>query len=214
MDVVFKSLAAGGKVLLMGNGGSAGDAQHIAAEFVGRYKNERRALPAIALTVDTSAITAIGNDYGYDLIFDRQVEALCAEGDSVIGISTSGNSENVIRAAQVAKLQNITVFGMLGQDGGKLKSYCDQYLIAPGNTSDRIQEIHMLVLHILIEAVEESMFPDIVKQPREPGKYHLSEVQFHRKHGQVGIYRLKNECESCPSYLVLTWFQANNFKVI
>ena len=157
VDVVFKSFATGGKVLLMGNGGSAGDAQHIAAEFVGRYKNERKALPAIALTVNTSAITAIGNDYGYDLIFDRQVEALCAEGDSVIGISTSGNSENVVRAFERAKKMGATTVALLGKSGGKAKNIADIAIVIPSEDTARIQESHITIGHIICELVEKRL---------------------------------------------------------
>ena len=147
-----------GRVFVCGNGGSMCDAMHFAEEWTGRFRKDREPMPVIALG-DPSHLTCVANDFGFSSVFSRSVQALGHSGDLLFAISTSGNSENVIRAAQVAKLQGITVFGMLGQDGGKLKSYCDQYLIAPGITSDRIQEIHMLVFHILIETVEEKMFP-------------------------------------------------------
>tara|TARA_B100000686_G_C16797716_1_gene983618 strand:- start:280 stop:861 length:582 start_codon:yes stop_codon:yes gene_type:complete len=154
VEAIFKSLSGGHKVLLMGNGGSAGDAQHIAAEFVGRYKSERPALPAIALTVDTSAITAISNDYGYDFIFDRQVEALCEEGDSVIGISTSGNSKNVILALERAKKMGATTLGLLGKSGGRAKEAVDIAIVIPSDDTAHIQETHITIGHIICELVE------------------------------------------------------------
>ena len=154
VEAIFKSLSGGHKVLLMGNGGSAGDAQHIAAEFVGRYKSERPALPAIALTVDTSAITAISNDYGYDFIFDQQVEALCEEGDSVIGISTSGNSKNVILALERAKKMGATTLGLLGKSGGRAKEAVDIAIVIPSDDTAHIQETHITIGHIICELVE------------------------------------------------------------
>ena len=154
VEAIFKSLSGGHKVLLMGNGGSAGDAQHIAAEFVGRYKSERPALPAIALTVDTSAITAISNDYGYDFIFDQQVEALCEEGDSVIGISTSGNSKNVILALERAKKMGATTLGLLGKSGGRAIEAVDFAIVIPSDDTAHIQETHITIGHIICELVE------------------------------------------------------------
>jgi D-sedoheptulose 7-phosphate isomerase len=123
--IVVDTLKNGNKILLCGNGGSAADAQHIAAELTGRYKTERRGLAGIALTTDTSALTAIGNDYGYDRVFDRQVEALAREGDLLIGISTSGNSQNVINAFNVAKELGCLTIGLSGRDGGKFNNVCD-----------------------------------------------------------------------------------------
>lgn len=147
-------IAKGGKIILMGNGGSAADSQHIAAEIVGRYKKERRGLPAISLTVDTSALTAIGNDYGFDAIFSRQVEALCNPGDVVVGLSTSGNSANVIRAIEKARdLGGITVL-LSGGSGGKLAEMCDYKLVMPSHDTPRVQEAHIFVYHSLCELLE------------------------------------------------------------
>ena len=148
-------LEAGGKLLLMGNGGSAGDAQHIAAELVGRFKKERKAMPALALTVDTSSLTALGNDYGFDTIFERQVEALANKNDTVIGISTSGNSENVLRAVNKANSIGAFTIGLLGNDGGKLKDAVNLPIIIPSNDTARIQEVHITIGHIICEIIEE-----------------------------------------------------------
>ena len=148
-------LEAGGKLLLMGNGGSAGDAQHIAAELVGRFKKERKAIPALALTVDPSSLTALGNDYGFDTIFERQVEALANKNDTVIGISTSGNSENVVRAVNKANSIGAFTIGLLGNDGGKLKDAVNLPIIIPSNDTARIQEVHITIGHIICEIIEE-----------------------------------------------------------
>ena len=148
-------LEAGGKLLLMGNGGSAGDAQHIAAELVGRFKKERKAMPALALTVNTSSLTALGNDYGFDTIFERQVEALANKNDTVIGISTSGNSENVVRAVNKANSIGAFTIGLLGNDGGKLKDAVNLPIIIPSNDTARIQEVHITIGHIICEIIEE-----------------------------------------------------------
>lgn len=145
----------GGKLLLMGNGGSAGDAQHIAAELVGRYKRERRSMPAIALTVDTSALTAIGNDYGFDEVFSRQMEGLANEGDVVIAISTSGNSENLLRGVEKAKSKGVETIGLLGKGGGKLKDQVDCPIVVPSSDTARIQEAHITIGHILCEILDE-----------------------------------------------------------
>ena len=150
-------LEAGGKLLLMGNGGSAGDAQHIAAELVGRFKKERKAIPALALTVDTSSLTALGNDYGFDTIFERQVEALANKNDTVIGISTSGNSENVVRAINKANSIGAFTIGLLGNDGGKLKDAVNLPIIIPSNDTARIQEVHITIGHIICEIIEEDL---------------------------------------------------------
>lgn len=149
----------GNKVLICGNGGSNCDALHFAEEFTGRFRKDRRALPAISLS-DSSHITCVGNDYGFDYIFSRGVEAYGKEGDMFIGISTSGNSENVLKAVEVAKKMGLKTCLLLGKDGGKLKGMCDYEFIIPGETSDRIQEIHMMILHIIIEGVEKIMFPE------------------------------------------------------
>ncbi|MEK6967034.1 MAG: D-sedoheptulose 7-phosphate isomerase [Nanoarchaeota archaeon] len=147
------------KILIFGNGGSAADAQHFAAELVGRYKMERQGLPAIALTTDTSAITAIANDYGYDEIFSRQVEALANSGDLVVGITTSGNSPNVILALEKAKKIGCKTVGFGGKDGGKLKDIADMTIIVPSSNTPRIQETHITIIHIVCELLEKEMAP-------------------------------------------------------
>ena len=153
------TLKAGNKILLFGNGGSAADAQHIAAELTGRYKTERRGLPGIALTTDTSALTAIGNDYGYERIFDRQVESLANKGDLLLGISTSGNSKNVISAFKLGRELGCRILGFSGRDGGAMNEYCDVNLVVPSNDTPRIQEMHILfghtICHIIDTAYEE-----------------------------------------------------------
>lgn len=149
----------GNKVLICGNGGSNCDALHFAEEFTGRFRGDRKALPAIAIS-DSSHITCVGNDYGFDYIFSRGVEAYGKEGDMFFGISTSGNSPNVIKAVEAAKKLGMKTCVLLGKDGGKLKGMCDYEFIIPGKTSDRIQEIHMMILHIIIEGVERIMFPE------------------------------------------------------
>lgn len=154
--LMVKTLKSGNKVLLVGNGGSAADAQHIAAELTGRYKSERKGLPAIALTTDTSALTAISNDYGYGRVFDRQVEALANPGDLLIGISTSGNSDNIISALETAKKIGCNTLGMSGRSGGKMNDVCDLNLIIPSEDTPRIQEMHILVGHILCQAVDDA----------------------------------------------------------
>lgn len=153
-DLIWKTFAAGNKVLICGNGGSAADAQHIAAEFVGRYENERRALPAIALTTDTSALTALANDYDFERIFARQVDALAREGDLLIAISTSGNSPNVIAAVMAARKLGCKVLGMTGSGGKKLASLCDAALMVPSDRTARVQEAHITVAHIWCELIE------------------------------------------------------------
>jgi D-sedoheptulose 7-phosphate isomerase len=148
------ALKKGGKILICGNGGSAADSQHIAAEIVGRFKKERKGLPAIALTTDTSILTSVGNDYGYDYIFARQVEALCRPEDLVIGITTSGNSANVVRAMEAAKTIGATTVGFTGGTGGKLNALCDFNLVMPSSVTARIQEAHIFVGHCLCEILE------------------------------------------------------------
>ena len=154
-NLLIQTLKKGHKVLLVGNGGSAADAQHIAAELTGRYKSERRGLPAIALTTDTSALTAISNDYGYERVFDRQIEALANKGDLVIGISTSGNSENILSALTLAKKLGCSTLGMSGKDGGKMSAVCDFNLVIPSEDTPRIQEMHILIGHIMCQAVDD-----------------------------------------------------------
>jgi len=148
----------GGKLLVMGNGGSAADAQHFVAEIVGRFKMERRGLPAIALSTDTSILTAIGNDYGFDKVFRRQVEALAVPGDLVAGISTSGNSPNVLQALELAREKGCRTVGLLGKDGGGIKNLCDLALIVPTNDTPRVQEGHITIIHIVCDLLEKSMF--------------------------------------------------------
>lgn len=148
----------GKKLLVMGNGGSAADAQHLAGEIVGRFKLERRALPAIALSTDTSILTAVGNDYGFDAIFRRQVEALAEAGDVVLGISTSGCSPNVLAALRLAREMGCRTVGLLGKDGGSIKTLVDVDLTVPGSDTPRIQEGHITIIHILCELVEQSLF--------------------------------------------------------
>lgn len=154
--LIVETLKAGNKILLFGNGGSAGDAQHIAAELTGRYKKERRGLPGIALTTDTSALTAIGNDYGYDRVFDRQVEALADEGDLLVGISTSGNSANVISAINLGKDLGCKTIGLSGKGGGKMVGICDVDLIVPSDNTPRIQEMHIFIGHTLCQLVDDA----------------------------------------------------------
>ena len=156
--LISDTLKAGGKLLVMGNGGSAADAQHFAAEIVGRFKMERKALPAIALSTDTSIITAIGNDYGFDRVFSRQVEALAAPGDVVAGISTSGNSPNVIKALELSRERGCRNIGILGRDGGAIKGLCDIPLVVPSSDTPRIQEGHITMIHIICDLVEKSLF--------------------------------------------------------
>jgi D-sedoheptulose 7-phosphate isomerase len=153
-DDMAERLQRGCRVLICGNGGSAADAQHFAAELSGRYLKERRALAGIALTTDTSALTAIGNDYGFDRIFSRQVEALGRPGDLLIGISTSGNSPNVILAVEAAKQLGVRTLGLLGRDGGKLRILVDDALVVPCPVTARIQEVHQMIYHFWCEAIE------------------------------------------------------------
>ncbi len=152
---IGECIRQGGKILICGNGGSAADSQHFAAELVGRFLMERRALPAISLTTDTSNLTAIGNDYGYDQVFVRQVEALAKSGDVFFGISTSGNSKNVLLAAEQAKKSGCKVITLTGGEGGKLKGMADLNLnVARGRNSARIQESHIFAIHVICDLVE------------------------------------------------------------
>jgi D-sedoheptulose 7-phosphate isomerase len=155
---IVQSLRMGRKLIIFGNGGSAGDAQHIAAEFVGRFQAERRALPAIALTTDTSTITAIGNDYGFDRIFERQVEALGNSGDVALAISTSGNSPNVLRGLEATRELDLFSIGLTGASGGQMKERADICVCVPSDSTPRIQEAHILIGHILCRAVEQVLF--------------------------------------------------------
>jgi len=155
---IVKALCSGGKVIFCGNGGSAADAQHLAAEFTGRYLKERSALPALALHANTSALTAIGNDYGFDRVFARQMEGLGKEGDVAVGISTSGNSPNVLRALEVAKSKSIYTVALTGASGGKMKEVADCTICVPSEETPRIQECHILTGHIICEIAEEMLF--------------------------------------------------------
>lgn len=154
---IIAAYRAGGKILVMGNGGSAADSQHFAAELVGRYKRERRALPAIALTTDTSALTAIANDYGYKEVFARQVKAHARPGDIVVGISTSGNSENICLAFEAARSAGATTIALGGGTGGRMKTMADLSIIAPSSNTPRIQEAHITIIHIICDLVEADM---------------------------------------------------------
>ena len=154
-ETMAEALKGGHKILICGNGGSAADAQHIAAELVGRFHRERRSLPAIALTTDTSILTSVGNDYAFEDIFSRQVEGLGEKGDVLLAISTSGNSGNVIKAAEQAKNQGLLVMGLAGKDGGKLAPLCDEAIVVPSDVTARIQEMHLLCYHILCQIIDE-----------------------------------------------------------
>lgn len=151
---------AGNKLLIAGNGGSAADAQHIAAEFVSRFNFDRPGLPALALTTDTSILTAVGNDYGYDQLFRRQLEANGQAGDVFLGISTSGNSPNILLALEAARSKGITTFGLTGQGGGKMRALCDHCLCVPSGDTPRIQEAHIVIGHTLCAMVELALFED------------------------------------------------------
>ena len=152
------ALRNGRKVMFCGNGGSAADSQHLAAELVGRYKLERPAMRSIALTTDTSILTAVGNDYGYDLIFSRLLKGTAKKGDVIVGISTSGNSKNIINAFEASKEMGVSIIAMTGETGGKMKDYADILLNVPSKDTPRIQESHIMIGHIICELVETEMF--------------------------------------------------------
>lgn len=156
-EMSLQILQRGNKMLLMGNGGSAADCQHFAAELVGRFKKERRGLPAIALSTDTSILTSLGNDYSFDVIFERQVEALANEGDLVVGLSTSGTSVNIVKGLQKAKGMECSTVGLLGRDGGTVKDVVDLPLIVPVNDTARVQECHIIIIHIVCQMIEEGI---------------------------------------------------------
>ena len=156
-SLCIDSIRSGGKILIFGNGGSAADAQHIAAELVGRYKTERKGLPAIALTTDSSALTSIGNDFGYDQIFQRQIEALAKAEDVLIGISTSGNSLNVVSGLKLAKTLGCKTIGLSGNGGGDMNKVCDVNIVVPVSDTPRIQEMHILIGHTLCHLIEENL---------------------------------------------------------
>jgi D-sedoheptulose 7-phosphate isomerase len=157
-EILIEALKKGNKPLLFGNGGSAADAQHIAAEFVGRFAFDRAPLPALALSVNSSAVTAIGNDYGFDTVFSRQIEALGRAGDVAIGISTSGNSANVLHAMSVGRKMGLRTIALTGCTGGKLRDAVDHCICAPSSETPRIQECHILIGHIISQLVEEAIF--------------------------------------------------------
>ena len=152
--VIKKALVEGHKVFFCGNGGSAADSQHLAAEFVGRFQKERRGLPAIALTVDTSILTAVGNDYGYDKVFVRQVEALAQAGDVLVGISTSGNSANVVEAIELAKTKGVYCVGMTAAGGGKMATLCDECIAVPAKIKKKKKKMHILIGEKVCELVD------------------------------------------------------------
>src|SRR3954454_22282647 len=157
-SLISNCLQSGGKLLFCGNGGSAADAQHLAAEFVGRFVKERRGLPAIALTTDSSILTAIGNDYGFDVVFSRQVEALGQPQDVLIGITTSGNSPNVLAAMKEASSRGLKTIGLAGRDGGALAQCADVAIVIPSPNTARIQECHITIGHLFCELVEDELF--------------------------------------------------------
>lgn len=158
---ILDAYKAAGKVLLIGNGGSAADAQHIAAELVGRFRLERPGLPAIALTTNSSVLTAMANDYGYDTVFSRQLEALASDQDVLIAITTSGNSANILKAVETARDKGIFVIGLTGEDGGKLKDVADLVIMVPSNNTARIQEAHITIGHIICHLVEKELFGEL-----------------------------------------------------
>jgi len=166
ITVIVNCLKKGNKVILFGNGGSAADAQHIAAEFIGRFQFERKSLPAIALTSDSSIITALSNDYSYDIVFSRQCESLVDSGDVVIGISTSGNSKNVKNGILAAKKKHAITIGLLGNNGGQIKNLVDVPIIVKSTSTKRIQEVHRTLSHIICEFVEKKMIGKNVKKKK------------------------------------------------
>ncbi len=157
-EFIVETFKDGGKLLIIGNGGSAGDAQHLAAEFVNRFEIERPPLPAIALTTDTSALTSIGNDYNFDQIFSKQVKALGQAGDMLLAITTSGTSKNITKAVNVARKMGITTVALTGKGGGDLKDKCDVVINVDSKSTARIQEVHITVCHILCELVDHNLF--------------------------------------------------------
>lgn len=157
MEMIQSSLAAGGKLLIAGNGGSAADAQHIAAELTGRFLRERKPLPALALHANSSALTAIGNDYGYEQVFARELAAHARPGDVLLAISTSGGSKNILRAIEEARRKRVAVIGMTGESGGAMRTACDLCLCVPSKSTARIQEMHIMIGHTICELLEEGM---------------------------------------------------------
>jgi len=170
-DLLAGRLKDGGKILLMGNGGSAADAQHLAAELVGRYLKDRAPLAAVALTTDSSILTAVGNDYGFESVFERQVAALCRKGDAAIGISTSGSSANVLRGLAAARQIGALTVGMAGRDGGKMPGVCDHLFIVHHDATPVIQQVQITLGHALCRLIEDAMFPEKkTKRAPEAGK--------------------------------------------
>lgn len=159
-EILIECFARGGKVLLFGNGGSASDAQHLAAEWTGRQRRERPALPALALTANSSDLTALGNDYGFERIFARQVEAHGRPGDVALAISTSGNSPNVLAAVEEARRRGLHVIGLVGKGGGKLAAHVDVAIVVPSGDTQRIQECHIAIAHVLGDLVDDALFPE------------------------------------------------------
>ncbi len=157
VDIITRSLKKGNKIILFGNGGSAADAQHIAAEFIGRFNIERKSLPAIALTTDSSILTSISNDYSFDTVFSRQCESLVSKGDVVIGISTSGNSKNVLNALKICKKRGAKTIGLLGNKGGTIIKFVDYSLTVNSKSTPRIQEVHRVVSHLICDLVEKNI---------------------------------------------------------
>jgi len=156
---ISQAFSQGKKLMIMGNGGSAADAQHMAAEFINRFKIERSPLPALSLGTDTSILTAIGNDYGFDQVFEKQIQALGAPGDLLLGISTSGNSSNIIRGFKVAREKKIKTVALTGNQGGAMIKWADRSLIVPSTDTPHIQETHILAVHLLCELVDSYLFP-------------------------------------------------------
>ena len=157
IDVIVNSLKRNNKVVLFGNGGSAADAQHMAAELIVKFLIERKSLPAVALTTDTSILTAVGNDYGFENIFSRQCESIVSKGDIILAISTSGNSPNIIKGVQTAKERGGIIIGLTGSNSGKLDSLADYILKVPGNSTPQIQEAHRVIIHIICELIEKNL---------------------------------------------------------
>lgn len=157
-DLITNCFKSGGKLVIFGNGGSAADSQHMAGEFIGRFLRERKSLPAIALTTDSSILTALGNDYGFDKVFERQIESLANTPDIVIAISTSGNSENVVKAVAAAKKRGLVVISLTGEGGGMLKGFSDILIDVSSIETPRVQETHILVEHIVCDLVENNLF--------------------------------------------------------
>ena len=156
VSLIVKSLKKGNKILFMGNGGSAGDSQHMAAEFICRFIKDRESIPGIALTTDTSVLTAISNDYGYEKIFSRQIEGLGKKFDTVVAFSTSGNSKNIILGLKKARELGLNTIGLTGKSGGEMNEYCDHILKVPSFATPRIQELHILIGHVICEATEKT----------------------------------------------------------